>query len=271
VDIDCVLAPFPPFAVGAITLKVTPGGTESGSDPILDWHRAVVVKVLGAANRGKRNVGIDSVAGEMDLEMACAHRRRAGANMVSWSAVGLGEVFWRRECEVAMFSPMELSHRSSDSRLPSQLQCLFVVGRRVQLLNTTLILPSASILSCCTILCRRLSDLLGCISPSVLLPIALRLTTHPLTTDPALTQPSGQDCTLQTVKISANHRSLTVTCIADTAAATTATVVHQLQELFSYFPNLSTCLRSFLFLLNSSGRHLLPTALIVSVIGVIPL
>ena len=91
--VDCVLAPFAPAAFEEITLKVTPGGTESGSDPILDSHRAVVVKVLGAANRGRRNVGIESLAGEVDLAMACAHRRRAGANMVLVVANGLGEVF----------------------------------------------------------------------------------------------------------------------------------------------------------------------------------
>ena len=91
--VDCVLAPFAPAAFEGTTLKVTPGGTESGSDPILDSHRAVVVKVLGAANRGRRNVGIES-AGEDDLAMACAHRRRAGANMVWVLAIGAAGSFW---------------------------------------------------------------------------------------------------------------------------------------------------------------------------------
>ena len=84
---DCVLAPFPPTTFGGITLKVTSGGTERGSDPILDSHRAVVVKVLGAANRGKRNVGIESATGHLELATACAHRRRAGANMVWMLAI----------------------------------------------------------------------------------------------------------------------------------------------------------------------------------------
>lgn len=79
---DCILAPFPPTILGGMTLKVTSGGTERGSDPILDSHRAVVVKVLGAANRGRRNVGIESATGDLELATACAHRRRAGANMV---------------------------------------------------------------------------------------------------------------------------------------------------------------------------------------------
>ena len=84
--IDCVLAPLPPTIFGGITLKVTVGGTESGSDPILDSHRAVVVKVLGAAHRGRRKFGIDSV-GVVDFAIACAHRRRAGANMVRMWAI----------------------------------------------------------------------------------------------------------------------------------------------------------------------------------------
>lgn len=85
--IDCALAPLPPIVFGGITLKVTLGGTESGRDPILDSHRAVVVKVLGAAHRSRRNFGIGSV-GVVDFAMACAHRRRAGANMVWMWAIG---------------------------------------------------------------------------------------------------------------------------------------------------------------------------------------
>lgn len=103
---DCVLAPLPPVAFGGITLKATPGGIESGSDPILDSHRAVVVKVRVAVNRGKRNVGIESVAEGIDPAIACAHLRRAGENMLSLVTNELGEVFGRCECEVAMFSPM---------------------------------------------------------------------------------------------------------------------------------------------------------------------
>lgn len=109
VDIDCVRAPLPVATFGAITLNCTPGGTESGSDPILDSHRAVVVKVLGAANRGSRNVGIDSAAGEVDLAMACAHRRRAGANMVLVGVDWLGEVFGDGNAKLVMFSLVMLS------------------------------------------------------------------------------------------------------------------------------------------------------------------
>lgn len=108
--IDCDLAPFPPTAFGGITLNVTLGGTESGSDPILDSHRAVVVKVLG-----RRNLGIDST-GVLELEMACAHRRRAGANMVWMWAIGCWpkDLGGRpRSCEVAEFSPTSLVMNSS--------------------------------------------------------------------------------------------------------------------------------------------------------------
>ena len=107
--IDCVLAPLPPTVFGGITLKVTLGGTESGSEPILDSHLAVVVKVLGAAHRGKRNFGIESV-GVADFAMACAHRRRAGANIVWMWAIGAGQKIWAiqlRSCDV---QPYELSH-----------------------------------------------------------------------------------------------------------------------------------------------------------------
>lgn len=53
-----------PRVDGAMTLKVTPGGTESGAEPILDWHGDVVAKVLEGLhvrNAGNKNVGIDSV------------------------------------------------------------------------------------------------------------------------------------------------------------------------------------------------------------------
>ena len=47
-----------------MTWKVTPWGTESGADPIFDWHGVVVVKVRNAAdfeNAGNMKVGIESV------------------------------------------------------------------------------------------------------------------------------------------------------------------------------------------------------------------
>jgi hypothetical protein len=53
------------------------------------------------------------MAGDEDLAMACAHRRRAGANMVWVAAIEVGESFGNRECEVAMFSPtLRLSQSS---------------------------------------------------------------------------------------------------------------------------------------------------------------
>ena len=83
----------------------TPGGTESGSEPILELHRADEVKDLGAANRGRRKVGIESAAGEDELASASAHRRRAGANMMWIGTAGCWRSFWECRCEVA-FSPM---------------------------------------------------------------------------------------------------------------------------------------------------------------------
>lgn len=42
----CVLVPLL-LSGGGITLNVTPGGTESGAEPIFEKHGDVVVKVLG--------------------------------------------------------------------------------------------------------------------------------------------------------------------------------------------------------------------------------
>lgn len=53
VDMGCIRNPFP-FADGFVTVNVTPGGTESGADPILDLHDEVVAKVLHGP--GARNV-----------------------------------------------------------------------------------------------------------------------------------------------------------------------------------------------------------------------
>lgn len=89
-------------------VKVTSGGTERGSDPILDSHRAVVVKVLGAANRGRRNVGIESLAGDLEFATACAHRRRAGANMVWMRAIECWRKFLGVEREVGDVQPYEV-------------------------------------------------------------------------------------------------------------------------------------------------------------------
>jgi hypothetical protein len=77
-------------AEGAVTLNVTPGGTESGAEPIFDWHGEVVAKPLhtarvwnaGKRNAGKRNVGIESDVGDGVVARRWAQRRRAGANMV---------------------------------------------------------------------------------------------------------------------------------------------------------------------------------------------
>jgi hypothetical protein len=97
VDIGCVLVPLP-FVEGAIMLNVTPCGTDSGAEPILDWHGEDVVKVLdtaGRANAGSRKVGIDSDCCAEAPHANWVHRRRAGANMVlmllRWS--------WRRFLE----------------------------------------------------------------------------------------------------------------------------------------------------------------------------
>lgn len=101
---DMALAPFT-APLGATMLSSTPGGTESGSEPILELHRADEVKDLGAANRGRRKVGIESAAGEDELASASAHRRRAGANMMWIGTAGCWRSFWECRCEVA-FSPM---------------------------------------------------------------------------------------------------------------------------------------------------------------------
>jgi hypothetical protein len=123
---DMALAPFT-APLGAMMLSSTPGGTESGSDPILELHRADDVKDLGAANRGRRKVGIESAAGEDELASASAHRRRAGANMMWMWTAGCWRSFWVCRCEVA-FSPMmrgpsaEMVHSSRlirDFRSPS--------------------------------------------------------------------------------------------------------------------------------------------------------
>ena len=63
VDIACTREALA-FAEGEITWKVTPWGTESGRDPILDLHGVVVVKVLngaGLANAGSRKAGMESL------------------------------------------------------------------------------------------------------------------------------------------------------------------------------------------------------------------
>jgi hypothetical protein len=64
---------------------VTPCGIVSGAEPILDWHGEVVVKFLGTeglANAGSRKVGIESEFWVAGFDANCAHRRRAGANML---------------------------------------------------------------------------------------------------------------------------------------------------------------------------------------------
>jgi hypothetical protein len=84
VDMACVLEPLP-FAEAAVTSKVTPCGTERGREPIFDLHGEVVVKALHAgalANAGRRKVGIESDCCVEGRDAHCAHRRRAGANMV---------------------------------------------------------------------------------------------------------------------------------------------------------------------------------------------
>lgn len=50
VDIACARAPLP-FADGGMTLKVTPGGTDNGAEPILDWHGEVEAKPRAYAGR----------------------------------------------------------------------------------------------------------------------------------------------------------------------------------------------------------------------------
>lgn len=51
VDMACVLVPLA-LDEGTTTFNVTPWGTESGADPILDRHGEVVANVLGANSRG---------------------------------------------------------------------------------------------------------------------------------------------------------------------------------------------------------------------------
>jgi hypothetical protein len=80
------------FLDGGVISKVTPGGMESGMEPILDWHDEVVVKVLDAepcANAGSRKMGIESVCCVEGRDTNWAHRRRAGANMMVMLAVML--------------------------------------------------------------------------------------------------------------------------------------------------------------------------------------
>lgn len=74
VDMGCVRAP---FAVGFVTLNVTPGGIESGAEPILDWHGEVVAKVL---LQGPRARVVDCEASIDAVAMRCA-RLRMGVNM----------------------------------------------------------------------------------------------------------------------------------------------------------------------------------------------
>jgi len=84
VDIACTREALA-FAEGEITWKVTPWGTESGRDPIFDWHGVVVVKVLygtGLANAGSRKASMESLGWIDAFVRLWAHRRRAEENMV---------------------------------------------------------------------------------------------------------------------------------------------------------------------------------------------
>lgn len=52
-----------PRVEGGVMVNVTPGGTESGAEPILDWHGGVVAKLLpavGVHKAGKRKLGTNS-------------------------------------------------------------------------------------------------------------------------------------------------------------------------------------------------------------------
>lgn len=60
VDMACTLDPLF-FEDGATTWKVTPGGTESGCEPILDLHGEDVVKVLDAVGRVRAGIKKDSI------------------------------------------------------------------------------------------------------------------------------------------------------------------------------------------------------------------
>lgn len=84
VDMACARAPLP-RADGGMTLNVTPGGMDSGAEPILDWHGEVVAKFLqamGAWKAGKRKLGNESDAWYDAAAILRAQRRRAGANIV---------------------------------------------------------------------------------------------------------------------------------------------------------------------------------------------
>jgi hypothetical protein len=62
VDIGCMRA-LRNREFGCIILNVTPGGTDSGADPIFDWHGEVVVKLLPQAagvRNTDRHLSIDS-------------------------------------------------------------------------------------------------------------------------------------------------------------------------------------------------------------------
>lgn len=72
VDIGCVLDPLP-FAEGAIMLRVTPEGTDSGAEPIFEWHGEVVVKVLGFEGRADAGSRKDGVFAEGCLDACARH------------------------------------------------------------------------------------------------------------------------------------------------------------------------------------------------------
>jgi len=97
----CIRAPFD-RADGGRILNVTPGGIDSGAEPILDWQGEVVAKVLeaavGAWKAGKRKTGRSEVCLDVSRRLR-AQRRRAGANMVRYRGFRgrqlLAQVFWR--------------------------------------------------------------------------------------------------------------------------------------------------------------------------------
>lgn len=155
VDMACVLVPLP-FAEGATMLSVTPCGTESGREPILDWHGEVVVKFLDAGVRksaGKRNVGIESDGCTEGRDAHWAHRRRAGANMVLMLVNGLVGDFLR-----SMFAG---SSRTRDSAILKTPNVLCPTITTTTLLHN----PATSKWACCTISCSA-SYLISMVSAS---------------------------------------------------------------------------------------------------------
>ena len=80
-------------------MNVTPGGTDSGAEPILDWHGEVDAKPRAAAGpwkAGRRKRGSESVFGGEGASKLRAQRRRAVENIVRFVDNAVGVSFLER-------------------------------------------------------------------------------------------------------------------------------------------------------------------------------